>query len=492
MLPGRRTFNGALFGSNQVPPPGTPLVGGIAVSPAGVIYMDGLGLAWDPAQLYVNSEQGCWYDGSDLSNMFQDAAGTVPVTAVEQPVGRINDKSGNGNHATQAAPEKRPVLSARVNQLLESNGFSSGVITPGTGLVVMATGLADQAGNLTARQIRNTTTTEQHRLYQNTNMTGPSSFTVFVKNVDANVVQLSCSGTLNIGWYANFDLSSGLCVAKATTATLPTATMTLVDGFYKCTVTAPSGETSGGNQQFYVLEPGSSLAGTAQNPFYQGTAKSVIVGGASLVPADQASLPYQRVNTATDYDTVGFPHYLKFDGVDDALATASIDFTATDKMSVFAGVRKLSDAAAGVLTELTTTAATTGAFAFFAPISAEANYGLLANRAGTNTGITATTYTSPVTSVLVANMDLTAGSNLLKIGPRINGVVPTFIDTGGVPTAGAGAFANAPLYIGSRAGTSLPLNGHLYQLVVLGRLASPTEIDDTELYIAHKTGVTLS
>ena len=31
--------------------------------------------------------------------MFQDAAGTTPVTAVGQPVGRILDKSGRGNHA---------------------------------------------------------------------------------------------------------------------------------------------------------------------------------------------------------------------------------------------------------------------------------------------------------------------------------------------------------------------------------------------------------
>lgn len=38
---------------------------------------------------------------SDKSTLFQDVAGTVPVTKDGDPVGLIRDKSGNGNHATQ-------------------------------------------------------------------------------------------------------------------------------------------------------------------------------------------------------------------------------------------------------------------------------------------------------------------------------------------------------------------------------------------------------
>lgn len=60
--------------------------------------------------LFENGEQGAWYDPSDFSTMFQDDAGTTPVTAVGQPVGRINDKSGRGNHATQATAGYRPLL----------------------------------------------------------------------------------------------------------------------------------------------------------------------------------------------------------------------------------------------------------------------------------------------------------------------------------------------------------------------------------------------
>ena len=53
--------------------------------------------------------QGVWYDPSDLSTVFQDAAGTIPG-AVGQPVGRVLDISGNGNHASQAVSGDRPTL----------------------------------------------------------------------------------------------------------------------------------------------------------------------------------------------------------------------------------------------------------------------------------------------------------------------------------------------------------------------------------------------
>ena len=66
--------------------------------------------AFDPASLFSSGEQGVWYDPSDFSTMFQDSAGTTPVTAVGQPVGKILDKSGRGNHASQSTAAARPVL----------------------------------------------------------------------------------------------------------------------------------------------------------------------------------------------------------------------------------------------------------------------------------------------------------------------------------------------------------------------------------------------
>jgi len=58
--------------------------------------------------LFAGSIAGAWYDPSDIDTLFQDSAGTTPVTTAGQPVGLMLDKSGNGNHATQAASSKRP------------------------------------------------------------------------------------------------------------------------------------------------------------------------------------------------------------------------------------------------------------------------------------------------------------------------------------------------------------------------------------------------
>jgi hypothetical protein len=64
---------------------------------------------WDPAELFQGGAAGAWFDPSDISTLFQDEAGTAPVTAAGQPVGRMLDKSGGGHHAVQASPAARPV-----------------------------------------------------------------------------------------------------------------------------------------------------------------------------------------------------------------------------------------------------------------------------------------------------------------------------------------------------------------------------------------------
>jgi len=60
--------------------------------------------AFTPASL----SPAAWYDPSDLSTLFQDTAGTTPVTTAGQSVARINDKSGNGLTLTQSTSTKCP------------------------------------------------------------------------------------------------------------------------------------------------------------------------------------------------------------------------------------------------------------------------------------------------------------------------------------------------------------------------------------------------
>ena len=55
------------------------------------------------SSLFAAGEKGAWFDAGDLSTMFQDIAGTTPVTTVGQPVGKWLDKSGNGKHAVASA-----------------------------------------------------------------------------------------------------------------------------------------------------------------------------------------------------------------------------------------------------------------------------------------------------------------------------------------------------------------------------------------------------
>ena len=82
------------------------------------------------AGLWKNGEQGVWYDPSDLSTMYQDAAGTTPCYLpgqgqVDPPVGRILDKSGRGNHATQPTTTSRPTLSGRYNLLTGTESLAT-------------------------------------------------------------------------------------------------------------------------------------------------------------------------------------------------------------------------------------------------------------------------------------------------------------------------------------------------------------------------------
>lgn len=77
--------------------------------------LEKVGLFTNNTHLFMNGEQGVWFDPNDLSTLFQDAAGTIPVTAAGQPVGLMMDKSGNGNHAKQTVNEHRPILQKNAN-----------------------------------------------------------------------------------------------------------------------------------------------------------------------------------------------------------------------------------------------------------------------------------------------------------------------------------------------------------------------------------------
>lgn len=248
---------------------------------------------FQPSTLFAAGEQGFWYDPSDMTTMFQDSAGTTPVTAAGQVVGLIRDKSGRSNHASQASAASKPIL-------------------------------------------RNT-------------------------------------GAL---WW------------------------------------------------------------------------------------------------------------LEFDGIDDFLVTATIDFTATNKMSLFAGLRKTSDAAMGIFAELSINLSTNpGTFTVRAPNGATPDYQM--NWSG-STVKTANigSLPAPNTSVLSSTADIGTSTVTMQINGSSTGLV-----LGGA--LGTGNFSNNPLYIGRRAGTSSPFTGNLYGLIGRGAASDGLTIAGTEGYMAQKSGVVL-
>lgn len=63
-----------------------------------------------PRTLFADGGEGAWYDPTDKTTLFQDGAGTTPVTADGDTVGMMQDKSGNGNHLMQSDSALQPVF----------------------------------------------------------------------------------------------------------------------------------------------------------------------------------------------------------------------------------------------------------------------------------------------------------------------------------------------------------------------------------------------
>ena len=66
------------------------------------------------ADLFTNGEYGGWYDVSDTSTLYQDSSGTTAVTSNGDPIGLIQDKSGNSADAVQTVSAARPTYNSAI------------------------------------------------------------------------------------------------------------------------------------------------------------------------------------------------------------------------------------------------------------------------------------------------------------------------------------------------------------------------------------------
>lgn len=214
-----------------------------------------------------------------------------------------------------------------------------------------------------------------------------------------------------------------------------------------------------------------------------------------LIPVTAAGDPIGRVmdisganNHATQAVALSCPlwqtTYAAFDGTNDSWATANIDFTSTSQVTVIAGIRKNSDAATAIVTELSaTTAANNGAFSMLAPASVSPGYGFASRGTISITAAVTTGFPAPSAVVLTGRGNISGDSVIARVN-RVQ------IASSGADQ-GTGPYGLYPLYIGRRGGMSLPFNGNLYGLIILGRSVSSAELQMLEQYMAAKVGIVI-
>lgn len=496
---------------------------GLSITQRAVLQM--LRAEYSPAGLFAAGEQGAWYDPSDMSTMFQDAAGTTPVTAVEQPVGLILDKS------------QGLVLGAEV---VANGTFDSGAAGWSAG--ANAASVSASAGRLTVVSVSagfgraittiSLTAGRTYKVEAEVTSTNCSSFLVGIANNaqgtgDASVLILNAVGKKTAYFVAastgyltlrnNDSTPSGSTTwesvsvrellgnhATQTTATSRPVLSARVNLLAGTETLATQTVTTRATTQTLRFEGAGTvtLSGTATGTYSAGSHSVTTTAGnltltvsGTVTKADLRAanmgvgLPaYQRVNTATDYDTAGFPMYLRFDGVDDWLVTPSINFTSTNKMTVFAGVRRLSSTPVfQLIVELSAISDTNnGSFAILGPGSTNSTC-IFACRGSTFSWGEITVASPPSTNVLSAaystvgvnRNEMIAARNNANLAPLSGGV------NGG---SSSNNFGNYPLYIGRRGGTTLPFNGHLYSLIVRGAQSTAQQIASAETWVNQRTG----
>lgn len=293
---------------------------------------------FNPSRLFRGGVPGVWFDPSDLSTLFQDTAGTIQVTGVEQPVGLMLDKSGNGKHASQATTTARPILSARYNLLTATDTLVGGgwaALAPNT---TVTSGFSSPLGENTAARVQ---------------------------------MPATSGGLLN----HPFNATAGHTYRLRFLARRAGTSTSFSFGFSATSSGAPANVTvtNLGDvwREFFVdyTAPSSGQLWAGIDNVNNGQAIDVLIAGIDLrLVVDVPNLPpYQRVVSSSAYSTEDFPYYLRFDGVDDFLNAGTLNFSAVTQSTVVIGIKKESDAIAARPYSHGLLIGQNGAFRFLAP-----------------------------------------------------------------------------------------------------------------------------
>lgn len=176
----------------------------------------------------------------------------------------------------------------------------------------------------------------------------------------------------------------------------------------------------------------------------------------------------------------GGKFFALFDGVNDGFSTSAIDLSGAAAVTMFIGVTKLSDAARSSILEFST-GGQAGSFGLEGPGGAGLHNYDFFSKGTAGVDNTVTTYTAPVTNVITGLASIAAPSNIIRVnGAQIGSPIVT--------TQGTGNYGNYALYVAGRAGTSLPFNGQIFCLIIVGRTCTAAEIAATEAWVNARTG----
>lgn len=440
--------------------------------------------AFNPISLFSASEPGAWYDPSDLSTMFQDTAGTVAVTAPGQPVARINDKSGRGNHATQGTAGSRPLYgiiaaTGQRNQLSYSNDFTNtGAWTNGSLSVTLNADGAAQKLVPTANGVSFFGRSATFGVLNGTQYTLSARMKAAGKRyafLQINLGTRSSAFTFDLqtATVGNAIILSGLAIPSASQAITLQA-----DGYCRVSVTFTTNLTS------LNVFGGMSDSLTSRDTTVNGT-DGIFVRNAQFElgatpTTEQTVVTYAEI---TEAGVDSLPH-LYFDGVDDQLISSTIT-AGTNKAQVFVAATKIGGGGGfpSIIEYGVNPPFTDGSWAICSQLDFVEKYLFEMRNSSLSSNRTSNlTYPSFSTAVLSSLMDASiAGAGQLTA--RINTSENTTFAGG----AGTGNFGNHAIYIGRRSSGLLPFAGRNFGSIVrFGNTLDAGTVTQVENWLNNK------
>lgn len=392
-----------------------------------------------------------------------------------------------GIHASQPVATSRPTLARRPasgvrNLLTYSDQFDNGmwnkvrsVVTPNAGVAPDGTMTADKL-------VEDLSPSNDHRINMVYALTAGAAYTfsIYAKAAERSQIVLyeSASGsTRNV----LFDLLAGTATDMTGPGLSPTISA-VGGGWYRCSISVPTVTNPAGVMAYM------NMAVSGSNVYTGNGTSGLYLWGAQLELGSSATA-YQRVSSIYDVTEAGQPDRwcLVTDGVDDGMVTTTITpAVGADKVQVVAGVKKLSDAATGVLIELSPSlGSNNGSWAIAAPLSAGLGEYAAGSRgsvfsAWARTGAAA--FPAPITNVITGLGDIAGDSTIL----RVNGELA---DTK-LLDQGTGQFGTYPAYLYRRGGTSLPAKVEDYGMICRISTTNLTaaQIGQLEAWMNQRTG----